>query len=351
VRKGLIVLAAILVMPAVLPGTQAPEPDPAVAEGVRLVNEGDFEAATRALEGAVEALRGIPGREQALGNAHLYLGVAAMGMGDEAAARHRFRAALDAHPDLKLAPKQLSAKIVRVFEEVRLERAATAKSRTRRTALKWGLLGATAGVGAGLAGKAVIGSKAIANRPPSYVRIGISPYSMHFLAGTTAITALADCTDEDGDTLTYTWDWGDGATATGVRVSHVYQSSGTFSLKLTATDPDGAQASGSNDLRIVSIAGQYRTSGTTQTQPYYSLDHSGRNWTLRGADGSVSSGMFSDPYHIDPFNWTSGNSTQRCEGEVAVWGPCGGDFCVELRFCCSNPEAGLAGSWGLTRVN
>ncbi len=346
-RMLVFVLAGILLVPGMVSGA-APATDPAVVEGVRLVNEGDFEAAARVLEGAVAKLRGVAGREGALGEACLYLGVAAIGMGDEAAARTHFRAALDAQPGLKVRPKEVSAKAARVFEEVRLERAAAARSRTRRTALKWGLLGATAGVGAGLAGKAVIGSNPIANRPPSYVGIGISPYSIHFLAGTTSITAIADCTDQDGDTLTYSWDWGDGATATGVRVSHVYQNAGTYGLKLTATDPSGAAASGSLNLRVVSVFGQYRSPDGSKT---YSLDHSGRNWTLRGADGSVSSGTFSDPYHIDPFNWTSGNSTQRCEGEVAVWGPCGGDFCVNLTFYCSNPEAGVTGYWGLTRVN
>jgi hypothetical protein len=203
-------------------------------------------------------------------------------------------------------------------------------------------------VGAGLAGKAAIGSKAIGNRPPSYVGIGISPYSIHFLASTTAITALADCTDEDGDTLTYSWDWGDGATATGMRVSHVYQSAGAFSLKLTATDPAGAQASGSVSLRVVFVSGQYRTPDGSKT---YQLDQSGRNWTLRGADGSLASGTFRDPYQVDPFEWTSSNRTQHCDGDVAIWGPCGGDFCVNLTFYCSDPEAGSTEYWPLSRTN
>lgn len=46
-------------------------------------------------------------------------------------------------------------------------------------------------------------------------------------------------TDPDGDALTYAWSFGDGATATGVNTSHVYTTSGVFTVRVIATDSRG----------------------------------------------------------------------------------------------------------------
>ncbi|WP_411281713.1 DNA/RNA non-specific endonuclease [Gemmatimonas sp.] len=53
-----------------------------------------------------------------------------------------------------------------------------------------------------------------------------------------AMSASAS-TDPDGDALTFAWSFGDGATATGVTTSHVYTTSGTFTVRLIATDIRG----------------------------------------------------------------------------------------------------------------
>jgi PKD repeat protein len=46
--------------------------------------------------------------------------------------------------------------------------------------------------------------------------------------------------DSDGTVAGYGWDFGDGATATGVTASHTYAAAGTYAVKLTVTDDDGA---------------------------------------------------------------------------------------------------------------
>ena len=50
-------------------------------------------------------------------------------------------------------------------------------------------------------------------------------------------------TDPDGDELSFEWDFGDGNTATGVTPEHTYNSSGLFTVTLTARDPRGAVVS------------------------------------------------------------------------------------------------------------
>ncbi|QIG38799.1 PKD domain-containing protein [Microbacterium sp. 4R-513] len=46
--------------------------------------------------------------------------------------------------------------------------------------------------------------------------------------------------DSDGTIAGYAWDFGDGQTGTGATATHVYAGAGTFAVKLTVTDDDGA---------------------------------------------------------------------------------------------------------------
>jgi len=60
--------------------------------------------------------------------------------------------------------------------------------------------------------------------------------------------------DAPGDTLSYMWDFGDGDTAQGATPSHVYTSSGDYTVTLTLTDSDGFSVSQTDVLTVGDVA-------------------------------------------------------------------------------------------------
>jgi len=56
--------------------------------------------------------------------------------------------------------------------------------------------------------------------------------------------------DPDGSIVSYDWEFGDGTSATGVSVSHVFPSNGTYVVELTVTDNEGGQGVDSQDLDV-----------------------------------------------------------------------------------------------------
>jgi len=101
-------------------------PESAVAEGIRQVKEGDFEAAVITLDAAVRRLDGQPDSERLLVQAYLHLGVALVALDQREPARARFREALGLDPALRLGVEAYSPKVIAVFEEARKEASAGA---------------------------------------------------------------------------------------------------------------------------------------------------------------------------------------------------------------------------------
>jgi PKD repeat protein len=76
------------------------------------------------------------------------------------------------------------------------------------------------------------------NQPPV---VTITPSTTSGLAPL-AIAFQGIATDADGQIMSYDWNFGDGQTAASAVVSHMYQTTGTYTAKLTVTDNAGATA-------------------------------------------------------------------------------------------------------------
>src|SRR5262249_15133530 len=97
--------------------------------------------------------------------------------------------------------------------------------------------------------------------------------------------AAADLSAEDGKGLKTTWDFGDRATASGTQVTHAWTNTGTYTVKFTVTDKDGASTT--DTVKITVIAAQTGTPGNA----------AGAIWVSEGAavfsvhsDGKKTSG-------------------------------------------------------------
>ena len=120
-RECLLLAVAGLLVGLPSPAAQKMAADPDVTEGVRLVETGDYDAAILTLDNAARRLAADPARVRELSQAYLYLGIAYLGKGHEAAARAKFREAVTQVRDLTLSPDEFPPKVIDLFEAARAE--------------------------------------------------------------------------------------------------------------------------------------------------------------------------------------------------------------------------------------
>lgn len=99
--------------------TYAQAGDPETEKGIRQAQEGEFEQAIVTLQGALPRLLERKASPRDIARAHVYLGVAHLGLNDPAAARTSFIEAIRIDPSLKLGSEEYPPRIVRAFEEAR----------------------------------------------------------------------------------------------------------------------------------------------------------------------------------------------------------------------------------------
>jgi PKD repeat protein len=107
------------------------------------------------------------------------------------------------------------------------------------------------------------------------------PPTAAFTANTTDLTTSVDAStssDSDGTIVSYAWDFGDGATATGVTATHPYATAGTYTVKLTVTDNQGATGTASQQV----------TATAPNQPPTAAFTYTPTNLTV-AVDGSTSS--------------------------------------------------------------
>lgn len=95
------------------------------------------------------------------------------------------------------------------------------------------------------------GNSAPAEKPVGTVAVSISPMKQVVLYTGRAVSFSAVGKSSIDLPLTYQWDFGDGSTGSGASLNHTYAKSGTYSIKITATDSNGVKASSSGVLSVV----------------------------------------------------------------------------------------------------
>ena len=97
--------------------------------------------------------------------------------------------------------------------------------------------------------------------------------------------------DPDGTIASYSWDFGDNSAAgSGVSPTHAYAAAGTYTVKLTVTDNQGATNTVSHDVTVTAPAGQVIASdgfNRTVSNGWGTADVGGA-WTRSGAAGNFS---------------------------------------------------------------
>lgn len=123
---------------------------------------------------------------------------------------------------------------------------------------------------------------------------------------------------EDGSIETYDWDFDDGNTATGEVVSHTYDSSGTYEVKLTVTADDGRTATDTVNVHVDEdepVANAYADPQEVVTGETVSFD---------GSDSDYKEGT------IESYDWDFGDGTTG-SGETTTHSyDSAGDYVVEL---------------------
>lgn len=121
-RKALSVVVALGFLGAPSPATAQTIPsDAELVKGIRQVDEGDYDSAIVTLDAASRRLAGDSAKVSDLSQAYLYLGIAYVGKGHEAAAKAKFREAVRQIRDLVLSTDKYPPKVIDLFEAARDE--------------------------------------------------------------------------------------------------------------------------------------------------------------------------------------------------------------------------------------
>jgi hypothetical protein len=182
---GLLLLAAAV--------ASGPERDAALERGIRHVESGEWNQAIAALSDAVRRLSGDDTRRSEASLAHLYSGLAYVGLGQGSPAISQFAQALLHDPQVRL-PEDAPAAAREAFEEARRETAIAAQPPRRRSPLPF--------IGAGVAAVGVAALVAAGGGSSDRAPDPGVPGSFTATSGTgTPQVALLSATPPSGSTI------------------------------------------------------------------------------------------------------------------------------------------------------
>ena len=241
--------AASVLCAALFPLVVRAAPAPAdVASGVRQVKEGDLEAGVATLEAAIHALANDRSRTRDVARAHLYIGIAKVGLGDMPAARTSFQQALALDPSLRLTSLEFSPRVVNAFDHARRD-APPSTSKSGRSLVPIVAVGA----GAGAAGLILIATGGSDGSEDARVRFTDAQFATPTLVCSNGmrdvaipVSILVNATNSRDDAVTIS-----GVTSVLTIVSSSFSDEiGFLSRRPTSVTPGGVAPRSTMTLRV-----------------------------------------------------------------------------------------------------
>lgn len=127
-------LAMVLVLATATIPVAAQDLDVDVRKGISQVDDGDYDGAILTLDNAARRLTADKAKTNDLAQAYLYLGIAYIGKGRDAAAKAKFREAVAQIKTLSLSADKFPPKVVDLFEAAKAEEARETSAPPQTTA-------------------------------------------------------------------------------------------------------------------------------------------------------------------------------------------------------------------------
>ncbi len=130
--------------------------------------------------------------------------------------------------------------------------------------------------------------------------------------------------DPDGSIASYAWNFGDGGTASGVTAQHSYATAGSFTVKLTVTDNDGATATTASTVTVGGAPAQFLASDAFNRAlaTGWGTADAGGTWTLNGSSSYFSVGNGAGTINLaagrGPSAYLASVSTAASDSKVTV---------------------------------
>jgi hypothetical protein len=263
-----------------------------LTDALQQARSGHCSAAMVTLDGMASRLRADRTRARDLARAYVYLAAAHLACAQEASARAILGDALRADSQVRPTGAADTPELAAMLASLRSEKAG-ARAGWGTTA--WAAFGASAtalGVGGYL-----MGERFGRNDAPDIPVIKVTPDVG--VAGVTAISVAAPGNDREGDPISYAWDLGDGSGSAAASLSHVYAQTGSYVVRLEASDGRHRVSPPPVTVAIRDLTGTWRGTMTGLPDFTLNLQQAGSaifgTFSQGGRDAALISGKVTSP--------------------------------------------------------